>query len=146
MKRTKKGFTLAELLIVVAILAILVAIMMPVFGAQLNKARLAADLANVRSAYSEAVANALLGSATKGELGGDVSDTAEINVSELAKACNYANKNDSNYTAVGQNNMVTADSNDGVYYSTDTADKWIAVVYGGYFGSFDVDSDVTLTS
>ena len=52
----KKGFTLAELLIVVAIIAVLVAISIPIFSAQLEKAREATDLANVRSAYAEQVA------------------------------------------------------------------------------------------
>ena len=55
----KKGFTLAELLIVVAIIAVLVAISIPIFSAQLEKAREATDLANVRSAYAELVANYL---------------------------------------------------------------------------------------
>ena len=52
-KNNKKGFTLAELLIVVAIIAVLVAIAIPVFTAQLEKSREATDLANVRSAYAE---------------------------------------------------------------------------------------------
>ena len=54
MKRTnKKGFTLAELLIVVAIIAVLVAIAIPVFGSELKKAHDAVDVANVRAAYAE---------------------------------------------------------------------------------------------
>ena len=52
-KLNKKGFTLAELLIVVAIIGVLVAIAIPVFTAQLEKSREATDLANVRSAYAE---------------------------------------------------------------------------------------------
>lgn len=52
MKRGKNGFTLAELLIVVAIIAVLVAISIPIFTSQLEKAREAVDLSNVRSAYS----------------------------------------------------------------------------------------------
>ena len=51
--REKKGFTLAELLIVVAIIAVLVAIAIPVFSTQLEKSREATDLANVRAAYAE---------------------------------------------------------------------------------------------
>lgn len=51
----RKGFTLAELLIVVAIIAVLVAIAIPVFTSQLEKAREATDLANVRSAYATVV-------------------------------------------------------------------------------------------
>ena len=54
-KMNNKGFTLAELLIVVAIIAVLVAIAIPVFTTQLEKAREATDLANVRSAYAEVV-------------------------------------------------------------------------------------------
>lgn len=57
--RKKKGFTLAELLIVVAIIAVLVAISIPIFTSQLEKAREATDAANIRSAYAELSADAL---------------------------------------------------------------------------------------
>ena len=52
-KNNKKGFTLAELLIVVAIIAVLVAIAIPVFTTQLERSREATDLANLRGAYAE---------------------------------------------------------------------------------------------
>lgn len=55
-KNNNKGFTLAELLIVVAIIAVLVAIAIPVFTTQLEKSREATDISNVRSAYAEAMA------------------------------------------------------------------------------------------
>ena len=58
-KNNKKGFTLAELLIVVAIIAVLTAIAIPVFTSQLEKSREATDAANLRSAYAEAMAAAL---------------------------------------------------------------------------------------
>ena len=48
-----------EMLIVVAIIAILVAIMIPTFTAQLEKAREATDAANIRAAYAEAMVNSL---------------------------------------------------------------------------------------
>lgn len=51
-ERDEQGFTLAELLIVVAIIAVLVAIAIPVFTTQLEKSREATDTANVRSAYA----------------------------------------------------------------------------------------------
>ena len=50
----KKGFTLAELLIVVAIIGILVAISFPIFTSQLDKSRKATDDANLRAAKSAA--------------------------------------------------------------------------------------------
>ena len=52
-KTGNNGFTLAELLIVVAVIGVLVAISMPVFAGHLEKSRETVDLANVRSAYSE---------------------------------------------------------------------------------------------
>ena len=55
MKRlNKKGFTLAELLIVVAIIAVLVAIAIPIFTSQLEKSRDAVTLSNIRAAYAQA--------------------------------------------------------------------------------------------
>ena len=48
-----KGFTLAELLIVVAIIGVLVAISIPVFSSQLHRAKVATDWANLRSFYTE---------------------------------------------------------------------------------------------
>ena len=55
MKEDKKGFTLAELLIVVAIIGVLVAISVPIFTAQLKKATIATNQANARSAKAAAV-------------------------------------------------------------------------------------------
>lgn len=52
-KTRRKGFTLAELLIVVAIIAVLVAISIPIFTSQLHKARVATDWANLRAYYAE---------------------------------------------------------------------------------------------
>jgi len=59
---SKKGFTLAELLIVVAIIAILVAISIPIFTLQLEKSRESTDLANIRAAKAAAAVVILDGS------------------------------------------------------------------------------------
>ena len=57
--RTSRGFTLAELLITVAIIGVLVAISIPVFASQTEKSREATDLSNVRAAYAEVMAEAI---------------------------------------------------------------------------------------
>jgi prepilin-type N-terminal cleavage/methylation domain-containing protein len=61
MKQNKNGFTLMEMLIVIAIIAVLIAVAIPVFASQLEKTREATDLANVRSAYAKVSTEALLG-------------------------------------------------------------------------------------
>ena len=62
--KSAKGFTLAELLIVVAIIAVLVAIGIPIFTSQLEKSREAVDLSDVRSAYAEVMMAAITGDTT----------------------------------------------------------------------------------
>lgn len=51
--KKKAGFTLSELLIVVAIIGVLVAVSIPIFTQQLHKAEVATDWANVRSYYAQ---------------------------------------------------------------------------------------------
>ena len=75
-----KGFTLAELLIVVAIIAVLVAISIPIFTAQMEKARETTDLANIRSAYSELVS---------GYLSGDTTTEAKVNLTQTQSKWQY---------------------------------------------------------
>ena len=50
----KKGFTLIEMLAVIAIIAVLVAIIVPAVGSSTTKAKASTDAANLRSALSSA--------------------------------------------------------------------------------------------
>ena len=81
MKKNNKGFTLMEMLIVVAIIGVLVAIAIPTVSNSLTKSKQAADQANVRSAYAEASTKFLLGeggSAQAGPMKADCAADVEI--------------------------------------------------------------------
>ena len=80
--KTKKGFTLIELIIVIAIIAILAAIAIPKFGAAKHNADVSADQANAKiiaTAVATAVAN------------NDLPDTddASLDATALAKVIPY---------------------------------------------------------
>ena len=64
-KLNRKGFTLAELLVVVAILGILVAISVPLFSSRMEAAKTSTDQANVRAAKAAAAAVLLSDQETK---------------------------------------------------------------------------------
>lgn len=97
--RNKKGFTLAELLIVVAIIAVLVAIAIPIFTSQLEKSRDAVSVANMRTAYAEAQTLAL--TATKN---GDTADKATWNATDktvtVADVVFKGTKQDDNFSGL----------------------------------------------
>ena len=58
-KMNKKGFTLIEMLAVIAIIAVLVSIVIPVVGNATEKAKEAADVANIRAKIAEVTTTAL---------------------------------------------------------------------------------------
>ena len=67
MKRNnKKGFTIVELVIVIAVIAILAGVLIPTFSGIVEKANASAALQEAQNAYKEAFANAI---ATDGVIG-----------------------------------------------------------------------------
>lgn len=94
-KTNKKGFTIMEMLIVVAIIAVLAAILIPTFNGALAKSKEAADVANIRAGYA-AVQVAML----TGEL-----DTVPSETDFLTK---YAQVKELNYGGAGGNFTYTA--------------------------------------
>ena len=102
--KNNKGFTLAELLIVVAIIAVVVAIAIPIFTTQLEKAREATDVANIRDYYAE-IATALLS--------GDLSDSGAAGTSAT--------------TQVGNNKTATVDGIADAAASGDTFTVTVAI-------------------
>ena len=93
LRKNEKGFTLAELLIVVAIIGVLVAISIPIFTSQLEKAREATDLANIRSAYAECTTAVLTGEADTGVASGtDGSYTKDVKISQTKAEWLESNK------------------------------------------------------
>ena len=133
LRKNEKGFTLAELLIVVAIIGVLVAISIPIFTSQLEKSREAVDIANLRSAKAEAVAAYLSSDTIDGTKLGDGqtadkqvgydSKTGKLVATANADGCMKGTKADGNgYTA--------ADNEYGYTSSTDYATHKILVTIG----------------
>ena len=104
-KMNKKGFTLAELLIVVAIIAVLVAISIPIFTAQRKKAYLATNQANARSAYAAVEAQYLQDDTKTGVFSYDVA-TGKISTTATAGTVAMTGTDISAWT-VDQNNLGT---------------------------------------
>lgn len=86
LRKENGGFTLAELLIVVAIILVLVAIAIPVFTSSLHSSHVAADQANCRSLYADLQAD-YLGQADKsGYTATTLDDVSEITFTDGEKA------------------------------------------------------------
>ena len=98
LRKNEKGFTLAELLIVVAIIGVLVAISIPIFTSQLEKAREATDAANIRSAYAEVVAEALT----------DDSKDVEATVTLVQSQDGWQNSNNANIATGNVSTSISA--------------------------------------
>ena len=107
-KMNKKGFTLIEMLVVIAIIAVLVSIIIPVVGNSTAKAKAATDAANLRSVKATLTIAALTE-----EPAALAEATAPTKVPDAFNAPkSKTNGNDMTYTYT--NNTIT------VYYGTET--------------------------
>lgn len=107
----KKGFTLAELLVVVAILAVLIAIAVPIFGGALDSAKQTAIDSNARALRSAGMVTILTDNIEKGsganggwkvvgsvDADGNMSVTDVEGVTDATVADVLPDKVDGNYT------------------------------------------------
>lgn len=119
LRKNEKGFTLAELLIVVAIIGVLVAVSIPIFTSQLNKAREATDIANERAGKAAAVAAYM--TADEGATSGTTTyfynaSTGEVVASTGTKPSGYGHK----YTATQDDPVGTGTKKDEAVDHTDS--------------------------
>ena len=116
----QRGFTLAELLIVVAIIAVLVAISIPIFTSKLEASREATDAANLRSAYAVAMNALILGKDDDGtdiDAGGDYFYTKSGKLSKVSGVSAMKGKSTMNGW---QGETLTEELPDGVYFAYGT--------------------------
>ena len=121
-KMNKKGFTLMEMLIVIAIIAILIAIAIPTFTAALEKSRQKTDLANARALKSLVVAQYMAGETTD-----DVYKVIASCTTSTDRATFYLNKNGQDLIAPSAKNTDPTD--------TTNAMK-IAAKWDGSYGTY----------
>ena len=129
-KLNKKGFTLAELL-VVAIIGVLVAVSIPIFTSQLEKAREATDVANLRAAKAVAATAYLSDENGLGSTQGTDPVTLEYNAAKGTlgtnggDACGKGTATEGN--ATGTILFANPDTKDNYLPNTDAAGKKIQV-------------------
>lgn len=126
--KSSKGFTLMEMLIVVAIIAVLVAIAIPTFTSSLNKARVATDEANIRSGYASVMAEVLTNQ-----------------ISDENNTTNAANAADATYTLLVDGSVRKNDdtSNTVTAYATKGKLDWDVTIAGYKFNSWEKEKVVT---
>lgn len=101
MMKNRKGFTLMEMLIVVAIIAILVIIAIPTFNSALAKARAATDVANIRSGYAAAQVEAMTNGITDKTNGDKYVLEADGSVTKGTATKAYTTQGESSKAAAG---------------------------------------------
>lgn len=139
MKQNRSGFTLMEMLIVIALIAVLVAIAIPAIASQLERSREAADLANVRAAYAQVSAEALLGDPqfmVTVDLKQKQADWQSANPVNIGGIVHYKNQGDTdNWKGVAAPNGTCTVSYD--------KDHGIILTWSGKASAYPFNTDVT---
>ena len=103
-KSNKKGFTIVELVIVIAVIGILAAVLIPTFSSVVDKANKSAAEQELKNAYTLALAEAITdGTVTDGEVvyilkSGEVTKTAPNDATTLTWTFTFGNENTANVT------------------------------------------------
>ena len=140
-KNNRKGFTLAELLIVVAIIAVLVAVAIPIFTAQLEKSRDTTSVANIRSSYAMAQASYLSEVASNK----DVTITKTGNkITSIAVANVHLSGVQSGWSGTGADSTIASLPKDVTNWSTALTDA-IGGAAGEYTLTYSYADDGTIT-
>jgi len=119
-KLNKKGFTIVELVIVIAVIAILAAVMIPTFGSVIKKANMSAVQQEAAAVYKEAYALDLSDGTLDGNDGKDASGNA-IAISQANESVEV--KDDATWT-------YTVDTTDGTFVFEYVRDGYTATFSG----------------
>ena len=130
----KKGFTIVELVIVIAVIAILAAVLIPTFSSLIAKANLSADQQAIRNMNTAAAIGAAEG---KYENPSDVLDALYANGFNLGKMQTYSNGFHYAYN-YEDNKVYLLDEDDNVIYpeETDKSKLW-GLYYNAVEGKLD---------
>ena len=139
MMKNRKGFTLMEMLIVVAIIAILIIIAIPTFNSALAKARAATDVANIRSGYAAALVEAMTNGVDKTDTNNTYYLLKDGSVSNAA--ADATNR----YTTQGESKNATANTTIGGKFEVNETVKW-EKNYNVSYTVTDVDGVPTVTT
>lgn len=108
MKNTKKrGFTIVELVIVIAVIAILASVLIPTFANVVNAAKESKNLQEARNAYTDSLAIVLAD--------GDITANETATVGDWTVKFTEAGKTNATVTKGEGANAVTYEMKDGVF-------------------------------